>query len=671
MRILLIEDDEKLAYLLQKTLARQQYQVDLALDGQQGWNLIEALPYDLIVMDIVLPKLDGISFCKQLRSSCFVDQSLNQETPILLMTALDTATNRVIGLDAGADDYIVKPLDLEELQARVRALGRRRQVQRSPQLKWGALCLYPKNCDVTCHGKSIVLTLKEYQLLELFLRHPNQIFSQSSLIEHLWGLHETPTENAVRAQIKGLRQKLKQAGAGDLIETLYKLGYRLRRPHDQADSQDLVVQVPAVEQYAATDQISVSPQPTVPLELWEVWKECQTAYCDRLEIIESAITALQGGSLTATLQQQATQEAHTLIGSLGSFGLDRASQLARHIQQTLKQNELTPSNIKYLTQLSRALRQEMGCVSHTDEANVDEADVEVSSSASAISVSIAVPVATGSTLLIIDDTDFANQLMTEAIAWNVRAIVAPMHSQARKVILKEQPHAVILRFKATNAEESTLAFLAELQNWCPEIPVLVLTSPIDLTSRVQLSRLGCNGVLQQPISPRQVLLAVVQALQPQPTHFKSLIVSKHPPLSGMLRQLLEPAGYQLTVTDNLQQFWQMLEQTHPNLLILETEYSSPALSPIHSMLEVTSFDLCQTVRRDLRWRQLPIIFLSTQHEPHLIERGLKVGADDVLCQAIAPTELLARVQNRLERSQIQQYAVLDASISEHSLIESP
>jgi len=225
MKILLVEDNQYLAEILAQALTEQHYVVDIASDGQAGWELVTAFTYDLILLDVVLPKLDGISLCRRLRSQ-------GHHMPILLLTAQDTSTNKVLGLDAGADDYVVKPFDLQELAARVRALLRRGNVALSPTLEWRGLRLDPSTYEVSYDGQLLHLTPKEYSLLELFLRNSRRVLNRSAILEHLWSSFEDPPEETtIKSHIKGLRQKLKTAGAPpDFIETIYGLGYRLKLP---------------------------------------------------------------------------------------------------------------------------------------------------------------------------------------------------------------------------------------------------------------------------------------------------------------------------------------------------------------------------------------------------------------------------------------------------------
>ena len=223
MRILLVEDDERITESLTEALSDQHYVVDVAADGEAAWEFVEAFAYDLLLLDVMLPKLDGISLCRQLRQKSYF-------MPILMLTARDTTTDQVTGLDAGADDYVIKPYKLQELMARIRALLRRRNSLLPPVLEWGGLRLDSSSCEVTYKSQPVQITPKEYRLLELFLRRGCRVFSRSEILENLWSFEEPPGEDTIKAHIKRLRQKLKLVGApDDFIETVYGLGYRLKQ----------------------------------------------------------------------------------------------------------------------------------------------------------------------------------------------------------------------------------------------------------------------------------------------------------------------------------------------------------------------------------------------------------------------------------------------------------
>jgi DNA-binding response OmpR family regulator len=223
MRILLVEDDVRLAETLAEALTDQRYVVDIATDGETGWQQATVLNYDLLLLDVMLPELDGMSLCQRLRSH-------GHTLPILILTACDTIDNEVNGLDMGADDYVVKPVDLQKLFARIRALLRRGSNKASPILEWGKLQLNPSTYEVGYDQNPIHLTPKEYALLELLLRNGRRVLSRSVMIDHVWSLESPPEEHTVKVHIRGLRQKLKAAGAaGDFIETVHSMGYRLNQ----------------------------------------------------------------------------------------------------------------------------------------------------------------------------------------------------------------------------------------------------------------------------------------------------------------------------------------------------------------------------------------------------------------------------------------------------------
>ena len=221
MKLLLIEDDWEICELLQEVLTERQYIVDVANDGQTGWDFVQASDYDLILLDVMLPKLDGFGFCRRLRDKAY-------EIPVLMLTAKDTTEEKVRGLDAGADDYIVKPYKLDELLARVRALLRRGIASMSPILKWGDLSLNSNTGKVRYQEQVLKLTPKEYSLLELFMRSSGKLLNRNQILDNLWSFDEPPYEDAIKAHIRRLRKKLVKVGAAsDLIETVYGQGYRL------------------------------------------------------------------------------------------------------------------------------------------------------------------------------------------------------------------------------------------------------------------------------------------------------------------------------------------------------------------------------------------------------------------------------------------------------------
>jgi diguanylate cyclase (GGDEF)-like protein len=233
MKILVVEDDEAIADVLTCMLSNQNYVVEVANDGELAWELIVVYNYDLLLIDITLPLLDGISLCRRVRAHDY-------KMPIMLVTGRGSSHDQAIGLDAGADAYMVKPLDHEVLIARIRALLRRTETAFQSVLEKGNLRLDPTSREVTYAGQLLSLSPKEFSILEFFLRNGRQVFTYSVILDQIWAYEETPGQDAVRTHIKGLRQKFRGVGAPtDLIETVYGLGYRLKPIADSTSTAQL------------------------------------------------------------------------------------------------------------------------------------------------------------------------------------------------------------------------------------------------------------------------------------------------------------------------------------------------------------------------------------------------------------------------------------------------
>jgi DNA-binding response OmpR family regulator len=223
MRILLVEDNRRLSDSLRLSLVDDGYAVDVAYDGQEGEELVELTPYALIILDVMLPRRSGIEVCRSLRNN-------HVKTPILMLTARDALEDRVLGLDSGADDYLVKPFEMEELRARLRALLRRESDEKSGLITIADLTLDPATHFVQRGGQSIELTSREYALLEYLVRNPNRLITRQMAENHLWSYDATVTSNVVDVYIRRLRRKLDDPFEVKLIETIRGSGYRLRRP---------------------------------------------------------------------------------------------------------------------------------------------------------------------------------------------------------------------------------------------------------------------------------------------------------------------------------------------------------------------------------------------------------------------------------------------------------
>lgn len=639
MKILLIEDDVLIAEPLAQALESQHYSVETARDGQTGWDLLEVFAYDLVLLDVMVPKLDGIHLCRRLRSQ-------GNPIPILLLTAQDSSTEKVMGLDAGADDYVVKPFDMPELLARVRALLRRSGTALPPLLTWQNLVLDPSICEVTCNGQSLHLTPKEYSLLELFLRNPHRIFSVSGLIDQVWSFEELPSEDTIRSHIRGLRQKLRAAEVvDDPIETVYGIGYRLKEAEHkpQLTSPPTRTTHPTLSHNSSPTSLSSlpssSPTTSTFTGISNIWEQVKGTVQHRVSLLEQAITLLHHNQLTDDVRQQAVQTAHKLIGSLGMFGVDRGSQLAQAMQPLLEQTQSSDRDqLQQLSQLITDLRYELQQMpNQLDSAlGFEPEDTE----------SIATELVDIRPWLMIVSNDQTRPAAwaIEASHWGLRAQIVADPVAARTQITEQRPDAVILDFQGIDALDNHFMLLSELRAYTPPVPLLVVTEQTRLLDRVKIARLGGGWVLQEPVSAPQVLEVLNQQCQrKRPAEARVLVVDDDIQILIALQQLLIPWGLKVTVLDNPLLFLEYLETSTPDVLILDIE-----------MPHVNGIELCEVVRNDPRWSSLPILFLTAHADQDTMHRVFAAGADDYVRKPIVGPELITRIFNRLERSHLLQ-----------------
>lgn len=603
MKILLVEDDRIAADILSQELTAHRYSVEIATDGQIGLELAQTFPYDLLLVDIMLPYLNGIDLCRQLRSR-------GLQMPILLLSARDQIGDRVMGLEAGADDYLVKPYEYSELMARIQALLRRGSATLPTVLTWEKLQLDPNACQVTYNEKRVHLTPKEYGILELFLRNPQRTFSRSAILDRIWLSGEYPQEEAVSTQIKGLRQKLKTAGLmANLIETVYGLGYRLK--------------VPPSAEYQPHRASKRQAEAKVQAVVRQMQNNFKENFDSQLILFEQAIAQLATDTLDEQLRSAALAEAHRLIGSLGSLGLLPGSAIARRIEQLLRGTVLGKLEGQQLAEWVENLKQ---AVEEPPSPAIEPQP----------------QLASRRLLIVDDDCILTERLKHEAIAWGFQVEIATDPAAARFLMATSVPDAIALDLTFPQTAESGLTLLAELTQQAPDIPVLVMTGRNQLSDRVAVARLGRHTFLEKPLHPKEILTAVVQELdRHQKAEAKILILDDDPTVLAALVNLLEPWGFQVRTLSDPQQFWQILEACTPDLLILDIEM--PGFSGI---------ELCQVVRSDPRWTLLPVIFLSSHLSAEMIYQVFAVGADDYVQKPIVGPELIARILNRLERTRI-------------------
>ncbi len=403
MKILLVEDDTAIARLVSETLTADNYTIDVASDGETGWQYIQRWEYDLVILDIILPKLDGLSICSLIRDREY-------KMSILLLTARGSNEEIIAGLDAGADDYLTKPFDLSLLVARVRALLRRDySKQTSTYLNWSNLSLNTMSMQVTYNQKEIELRRKEYKLLELFLRHPGRVFTRDGILDHLWASEDSPSEGAVTNLIKDLRQRLKGAGIEEeIIETVYGLGYRLKK-EPQKPKQKIQPEDKSIDKTKEAIEIASK---------WFLQSLPQ-----RIKNLEEIEKKLRDATLTEEVRKTGEKEVHKLIGSLGTFGFSGAVDSVRQLENLLSkdfplsQNELEDFS-GHLNQLKATITEFLPAFSQENSPPEELSSQEVKTTAlvvgqrsSSISISLRLLAPWGIHVVYLEEPDKFSELL--------------------------------------------------------------------------------------------------------------------------------------------------------------------------------------------------------------------------------------------------------------------
>lgn len=623
MKILLIEDDEILATQLTDYLTAQNYVIESVGDGKLGLEYVQAATYDLILMDLHLPGEDGIALCRQVRQ-------VGYSGAILLQTTESDSDYKVAGLDAGADDYIVKPFSLNELSARIRALLRRPQTVTAPVLQWGEIQLNPITCQVSYANQPVALSPKEYNLLELFMRNPQRVFNSTMLLEQVWRFDETPGDETVRTHIKRLRQKLKQVGAKDVIENIYGMGYRLKTP--------------ATHVLASTPPEPVDPAGQARHFAISAIGQFQDIIFARLAVLDLAATV---PVLSEALQEQAQQAAHKLAGALGMFGIPEGSNYSRQLEihlQSPPQSIDQEALVTLTDKLHQALQQVLPATPKFDP----KQPLPTSRAGQAPTPFLKDDTTEPARLLVIStDSDWVQELqhLTPPLM-----AVTYQHSlpQAQAQLSALTPLAILLDMATINPESAELAHFGQLLATGLNIPVLVMTCTDSFEERLHISRYFTCTFL--PRSRAEQVLEILQDTLNQRcgANVRLLAVDDDPMILGRLEQQLPQWGIQVTPLEDPRLLWEALLSLNPDVLLLDVE-----------MPHLSGIQLCQIVRSDSRWASLPILFLSACRDSETIHQIYTAGGDDYIPKPFTEPELVTRIFNRLKRHSQSRQRLLD------------
>ncbi len=632
MKILLVEDDALLNKLVTSHLKGQNYVVDSVTDGATGWSYASTFDYDLLILDLLLPQLDGLSLCQRLRAE-------GDTTPILLLTAENSKTMKIQALDTGADDYMVKPFDIAELEARIRALLRRGQGQASPIIAWGSLLLNSTTGEVSYGDRPLKLTSKEYKFLELLLSSGSQVVGVNEVLSHLWSSNEFPVESTVRSHLRRLRNKLQKAGApSDLITTLHGRGYYLKSPDSDELTAEGSIASKALAKHnteakaASKPDLETSLSPTQPEDEASVESIIDLSKAEQyLQFLNRNWSSAQQtclDKLAQVAQIEPNERAalvHSLAGTLGMFGLNDALALARQLEAIWKISAEadSPETTSLLAQLQRIIQQTQTIKAAPTSCPREQPPLWVLS----------------------NNTDFQTEIESFALkqGFTIRHFNQPKALQ--KALAQDSPNRIIAQLSCLQDPSVTPPQRSAWKESLGSIPLLIVSHQDSLSDRLQALRWGGQFILHSSPNLLDLLLQHPSAptsskLSPSHQQIKVMVVDDDTHWLNTLLHQLQNWGFKVTTLADPAAFWQVLQSVNPDALILDAKIP-----------EIDGFELCQVVRHDPKWRSLPILFLSILNDPESRQLAFGAGADDYLFKPVMVGELAHRITSRLQRIQ--------------------
>lgn len=488
MKILSIDSDEEIIAGLTRILTTQQHIVDAVRDGEMGWTYATTFEYDAILLEIALPKLDGITLCKRMRGAGY-------KLPIMFLTAQDSIEAKVQGLDAGADDYLVKPFDRNELMARMRALFRRSRECEPQLLSWGDLSIDPSICEVIYDGRILDLTTKEYHLLELFVRNSYQVFSSEEIIDRLWSSDDFPAVATVRSHLRRLRHKLQAAGApSDVIDTIHGRGYYLKSPQS-----DLMPDLTLTPELITTLQQTES----------EIFTRSQLLFVDLDPSLTTSLSELAAKYDIHTLNFANLTAASTYLATILDSPLDRQAATVVLVNLTTDWQSTAP--IEFLHKIEQQLPQWTVLVIAAQDRWQDRlavvrnhghylciAGLSIDRLFTAVTSLIHQPTAPIKIMVVDDDLDWLRTLPKLLQPWRLKVTTLADPQQFGLVLQSVQPDALILGAKLPEISGLELCQVIRQDPLWRHLPVLLLSASKD-PAPAEVFCCGVDDYLERPI----------------------------------------------------------------------------------------------------------------------------------------------------------------------------
>jgi DNA-binding response OmpR family regulator/HPt (histidine-containing phosphotransfer) domain-containing protein len=626
MKILLAEDDQRLGTLIHDYLLPESEIVDVVNTGLNIAEKIQENSYDILILDVMLPKKNGIDICRELRKN-------KVNIAILFITALSNQNDKIKAFESGADDYLIKPFDFEELLARVKALLRRDNKTKSSHLIWNDLVMIPEENKLYYDEHSFHLTPTEFKILQIFLTTPNKVFSPDSIIDRLWDIETTPTNSTLRTHIKSLRKKLEEKGLEkNFIETVYGVGYRLKPPKDKLLNK--TKNDSSSNTKKNTKKIQESKEDELKNLMKNMWLDSQQSIADECQKLSDYI---EGKNQELDLDQ-AIRIAHNFVGSLGSLGFETASHISKDIENLLKNNrdhldnqEIKSTIINLLNDLETNLFPSGKITTSENQQNSSkdlffQKDIQI--------------------LVIDEDIKLSNNLILFMDNPQVHFDFVYSIKSGLQYLKERQYDLVILetewKKKSTNQLVKILDYLKKID---AQTNTIIYTQNDSLENRLYCSKYPISAFLNKSNSLEilwENIKTVLSNNHISETNYlyDILIIDDDVIFTEVLKQKLIfnklPVNIQ-TISDS-QTFLEEIAKIKPELIILDLQ-----------MPKLNGLDICKIIKKDPFLQSIPIIFLTGHLAPDIINQFVEAGADDFISKSKIDLELYPRIMTNLKR----------------------
>lgn len=630
MKILLVEDDQRLGKLIQDFLITESEIVDLVNTGINIKEKLDQENYDILILDMMLPGKNGIDICRELRE-------IDINIPILFITALNNQIDKIKAFESGADDYIIKPFDFQELLVRMKALVRREKITKSITLTWQNLVMIPEEKQVRYEDNYLHLTPTEFRILEIFLTTPLRVFDTDNLINQLWDIDTIPIYNTLRTHIKSLRKKLVNVGLSkDFIETVYGIGYRLKAENDKSiqnseKKSSLLTDIDKENKNSNNkSQLKVSKEDKLQLLIKEMWVDSQESISQDCEKLKDFIQGKNSIDI-----DNAIIIAHNFAGFLGSLGYINAGSLSKQIENLLKDNDFEIKNQEINAKITNLIHELEKDLFPEGKPIQEKKEEEIFHSKEKIEI-----------LVIDEDEKLANKLIMFIEHSQVLLSFCHSISSAKKYLQKKVFDLVILETQWKNLidrENSLLNLLAEKKE---ETKIIIYSEDDSLENRLYCSKYPINAFLSKTNSLEVLWENIKSALTKNnsdsivnPLH-NILIIDDDVRFTAVLREklIINQLPVNINIVSDSETFLDEIKKIKPQLIILDLE-----------MPKLNGLDICKIIKKDPLLQSIPVIFLTSNLESDIITQFLEAGADDFISKSKIDLELYPRILTHLNR----------------------